>query len=135
VGCLFCSIYGLLYAQFRENKPNLIPLKERVLLGLLFTLNYLPTNYALLFVSYPLQVVVKNSRYILVLIVGVFFSRVQKSRELQLPRSKLFIGILITFGAGLFMYYETVQLAPFRTNNRSISTSISPNSGSATRCS
>jgi hypothetical protein len=80
VGCLFCSIYGLLYANFRDHQPNLIPHKSRLILGLLFTLNYLPTNYSLLFVSYPLQVVVKNSRYILVVIVGVFFSSVKKSK-------------------------------------------------------
>lgn len=77
---MLCSIYGLIYAKFRDSKPNLIPLKERVRLGLLFTLNYLPTNYALLYISYPLQVVAKNSRYILVVIVGVFFSRVSKSK-------------------------------------------------------
>ena len=105
-----------------------------MLLGLLFTLNYLPTNYSLLFVSYPLQVVVKNSRYILVVIVGVFFSRVTKSKELKLPRSKLFIGMLITFGAGLFTYYETVAVALCRANKRSTSTSTPTSSGSATRC-
>ena len=64
------------YAKYKDNKPNLIPFKERFRLGALFTLNYLPTNYALLFISYPLQVIAKNTRYILVVIVGVFFSRV-----------------------------------------------------------
>lgn len=79
-------------------------------LGLLFTLNYLPTNYALLYVSYPLQVIAKNTRYLLVVIVGVFFSRVKKSRELKLPRSKMYIALLITMGAGLFMYFESVGM-------------------------
>lgn len=108
MGCLLCSIYGLIYAEKAEKQPNLIPIRERMRLGLLFTLNYLPTNYALLYISYPLQVVAKNTRYILVIIVGVFFSRVEKSRELKLPISKLFIGIFISLGAGLFMYYESV---------------------------
>lgn len=107
---MLCSVYGLIYAEKVEKQPNLIPIKERMRLGLLFTLNYLPTNYALLYISYPLQVVAKNTRYILVVIVGVFFSRVEKSRELKLPISKLFIGIFISLGAGLFMYYESVLL-------------------------
>lgn len=110
MGCMLCTIYGLIYAEKFDNKPNMIPLKERMRLGLLFTLNYLPTNYALLYISYPLQVVAKNTRYILVVMVGVFFSRVEKSRELKLPMSKLFIGVFISLGAGLFMYYESVLL-------------------------
>lgn len=107
---MLCSIYGLIYAEKVDKQPNMILIKERMRLGLLFTLNYLPTNYALLYISYPLQVVAKNTRYILVVIVGVFFSRVEKSRELKLPISKLFIGIFIFLGAGLFMYYESVLL-------------------------
>jgi hypothetical protein len=68
------------YAHFKDTTVNKIPFKERFRLGALFTLNYLPTTYALLFISYPLQVVAKNTRYILVVIVGVFFSRVKKSK-------------------------------------------------------
>jgi hypothetical protein len=122
IGCLFCSIYGLAFAHLREEKPNAIPHRERIRLGLLFTCNYLPTNYALLFISYPLQVVVKNARYILVVVVGVFFSRVKKSKELKLPRSKLYIGLLITIGAGLFMYYEKVKVRLLRARKPSSST-------------
>jgi hypothetical protein len=114
MGCLLCSIYGLANAHLRDRRPNRLPLRERVLLGTLFTLNYLPTNYALLYISYPLQVVAKNTRYLLVIIVGIFFSRVKKSRSLKLPPSKLLIGILISVGAALFMLYETVFYTPFR---------------------
>jgi hypothetical protein len=71
-------------------------------------MNYLPTNYALLYISYPLQVITKNMRYLLVVVVGAFFSRVPKNRELKLPRSKIYIAIIITLGAGLFMYFESV---------------------------
>lgn len=87
-------------------------------LGLLFTLNYLPTNYALLYISYPLQVITKNTRYLLVVIVGVFFSRVPNNRALKLPLSKIYIAILITFGAGLFMYFESVNKCLFRVVNQ-----------------
>lgn len=108
MGCLFCSIYGMVYASFVDKTPNRITVEERVRLGALFTLNYLPTNYALLYISYPMQVVTKNTRYLLVVIVGVFFSRVKKSKELKLPKSKLIIALVITVGALLFMLYDTV---------------------------
>ena len=68
------------FAAYKDQIPNNIPFKERFRLGVLFTLNYLPTTYALLFISYPLQVIAKNTRYILVVVVGAFFSRVQKSK-------------------------------------------------------
>ena len=98
------------YASLVDRTPNRIVLKERLRLGTLFTLNYLPTNYALLYISYPLQVVSKNTRYILVVIVGAFFSRVRKNKELRLPKSKILIAIVISLGAGLFMYFDSVFL-------------------------
>jgi hypothetical protein len=72
-----CGIFGLLKTKFFE-RPNQISLREQATLGMLFTLNYLPANYALLFIPYHIQVIAKNTRYIFVIIVGVFFSRVRK---------------------------------------------------------
>jgi hypothetical protein len=79
---------------------------EQAKLGLLFTLNYLPTIHALLYVSYPVQLVAKNARYLFVVVVGVFFSRVKASRELALPARKVYIALLVTAGTLLFMYFE-----------------------------
>lgn len=118
MGCLFCSLYGLIYAAIWDKKPNQITFTERFRLGLLFTLNYLPTNYALLYISYPLQVITKNTRYLLVVIVGVYFSRVQKSKELKLPKSKVLIATVISLGAGLFMYFDSVSICLYRINRR-----------------
>jgi hypothetical protein len=75
---------------------------------MLFTLNYLPANYALLFIPYHIQVIAKNTRYIFVIIVGVFFSRVRKGEVLKLGVSKLFIGMLITSGAVIFTLFRAV---------------------------
>lgn len=119
LGCLFCSIYGVIYAHYFDSTPNLITFPERFRLGLLFTLNYLPTNYALLYISYPLQVIAKNTRYFLVVIVGVYFSRVKKSRELKLPKSKVLISIIISIGAGMFMYFDSVTFCLVRKNHPS----------------
>ena len=98
-------------ARFSTQPVNRIPTREKITLGVLFTLNYLPTNYALLYISYPLQVIAKNTRYLLVVIVGVFFSRVTKSRSLKLPRSKFIIAVFITIAAVMFMYYESVLMS------------------------
>lgn len=78
---------------------------EQARLGLLFTLNYLPTIHALLYVSYPVQLVAKNARYLFVVVVGVFFSRVKASRDLALPARKVFTALLVTAGTLLFMYF------------------------------
>jgi len=60
------------------------------------------TNFALLFLSYPTQVIGRNSRYLFVVLVGVFFSRVPHKADIKLPKHKLFVAILITFGVLLF---------------------------------
>jgi hypothetical protein len=119
----------MIYASLADQTPNSITFQERFRLGLLFTLNYLPTNYALLYISYPLQVIAKNTRYFFVVIVGVYYSRVQKSRTLKLPRSKVVIAVIISVGAGLFMYFDSVRAALFRTNRRLRTISIPTRSG------
>ena len=78
-------------------------------MGILFTLNYLPANYALLYMPYHVQVIAKNTRYIFVIIVGAFFSRVKKGEILRLPASKMFIATLITAGALIFTLFRAVS--------------------------
>lgn len=83
-------------------------------LGALFTLNYLPANYALLYMPYHIQVIAKNTRYIFVIVIGVFFSRVKKGEDIKLGVSKVFIGMLITAGALIFTLFRAVYLYLFR---------------------
>lgn len=108
MACLFCAIYGEIKSRFVDKKPSPISYREQATLGLLFTLNYLPANYALLYMPYHIQVIAKNCRYIFVIIVGVFFSRVKKGNNLRLPMSKVFIGMLITTGALIFTLFKAV---------------------------
>lgn len=57
---------------------------------------------------YHVQVIAKNTRYIFVIIIGVFFSRVKKGESLRLGVSKVFIGMLITTGALIFTLFRAV---------------------------
>lgn len=106
---MFCAIYGEVKTRLIDKKSNPISYREQATLGALFTLNYLPANYALLYMPYHIQVIAKNSRYIFVIIIGVFFSRVKKGETLRLGMNKVFIGLLITAGALIFTLFKAVN--------------------------
>lgn len=60
------------------------------------------TNFALLYISYPTQVIARNSRYLFVVLIGTFLSRVPKNNNLKLPKHKLIVAMVITFGVVMF---------------------------------
>ena len=66
-----------------------------MILSLLNSANNLATNYALLFISYPVQVIGRNVRFLFVVMVGAFFSRVKKTHtNLRLSKHKIITVIL-----------------------------------------
>ena len=71
-------------------------------MGGLYTVNILAANYSLLYISYLTQVIGRNCRYLLVVIVGAFFSRVKKGSNLKLQPKKVFVAAIITTGVLLF---------------------------------
>lgn len=80
-------------------------------MGGLFTTNMITTNYALLYISYPVQVIGRNIRLLFVVIVGAFFSRVQTTHShIKLGKHKIFIAAIITVGVLLFNFAK-VRLA------------------------
>jgi hypothetical protein len=106
---LFCALFGEGKTRLVDKKPSPISYREQITLGALFTLNYLPANYALLYMPYHIQVIAKNCRYIFVIVIGVFFSRVKKGEDLRLGMNKVFIGMLITAGALIFTFFRAVN--------------------------
>jgi hypothetical protein len=72
----------------------------------LYTANALTTNYALLYITYPTQSIGRNLRYLSVIIVGAFFTRLPQSdstaNNLAIGKHKIIIGTLITFGVVIF---------------------------------
>ena len=74
-------------------------------MGGLYVTNMLTTNYSLLYIPYPVQVIGRNIRFLCVVIVGAFFSRVKQTHaHLRLGKHKIFIGVLITIGVLLFNF-------------------------------
>lgn len=69
-----------------------------MILGILFVLNMLSANYALLFIPYLEQAIGRNCRYLMVVIIGAFFSRVKKGSNLKLPPKKILVAAVITTG-------------------------------------
>lgn len=105
LGCLLCSIAGYAISIVKGEPSNPITLKERWIMGGLFATNMLTTNYALLYIPYPVQVIGRNIRFLCVVIVGAFFSRVKKTHaHLRLGKHKIFIAALITVGVLLFNF-------------------------------
>ena len=74
-------------------------------MGGLFTTNMISTNYALLYISYPVQVIGRNIRFLFVVLVGAFFSRIKKiDSHLKIGKHKIFIATVITVGVLLFNF-------------------------------
>lgn len=102
---MLCAIAGTIISYFKKEKPNPIPLKEKMILAGLFSGNILTTNYSLLYISYPVQVIGRNIRFLFVVIIGAFFSRVKHTHtHLKLGKHKIIMAIVITTGVLLFNY-------------------------------
>ena len=79
-------------------------------MSVLYTTNILTTNYALLYISFPVQVIDRNIRFLLVVIVGAFFSRVSTARtDLRVGKYKLVNALFITAGVLLFNFAKPQQ--------------------------
>lgn len=60
------------------------------------------TQFSLLYVSYLTHVVACNTRYLFVVIIGAYYSRLSKKSELKLPTYKIIIASVLTVGVLLF---------------------------------
>lgn len=109
-GCLLCGIAGTVISFIRNESTNPISLKEKTVMGGLFAVNMITTNSALLYISYPVQVIGRNIRFLCVVIVGAFFSRVKKDHtHLRLGKHKIFIASIITVGVLLYNFAKDKQ--------------------------
>ena len=79
-------------------------------MGSLFAINMVTTASALLYISYPVQVIGRNIRLLFVVLIGAFFSRVKKDhKHLKLGKHKIFIAIIITIGVLLFNFAKDTK--------------------------
>ena len=102
---LFCGIFGLIKGKLTKEPPNPIPNKLSFLLGLIYAIDILAANFALLYISYPIQVIGMNCRYVAAIVVGVFFSRTKHS----LNGKKIWVAILATIGAISYNLFKNVH--------------------------
>ena len=103
-----CAIFGLVRGKLTNEEKNPIPLKEQMILGLLYTANIFAANFALIYVSYLTQTIGRNCRYLLVVIVGAYFSRVKKGASLKLDPKKVIVAVFITVGVMMFSLLKDV---------------------------
>lgn len=109
LGGLLCAVAGYIISLIKKEPPNPISQKERIIMGSLFTINMVTSSYALLYIAYPIQVVGRNIRFLFVVIVGAYFSRIkQLNSHLKLGKHKIFIASLITVGVLLFNFAKEV---------------------------
>ena len=73
-----------------------------MVLGFLNTANILAANTALLYITFLQKVVGGNLRYLLVVLIGAFFSRVRKGNPLKLAPKKVIVALVITAGVLMF---------------------------------
>ena len=97
-------------------------------MGFLFAVNMATTNSALLYISYPVQVIGRNIRFLCVVVVGAFFSRVSsKHTHLRLGKHKIFIATIITIGVLLFNFAKVLILRLREKRIRVINMTLSMN--------
>ena len=83
-------------------------------MGGLSAANMITTSYAWLYLSYPVQVIGRNIRFLFVVIVGAFFSRIKKTdSHLKIGKHKIFIATIITIGVLIFNFAKEVDLSLF----------------------
>jgi hypothetical protein len=110
-------------------------LREKIILGGLFSGNILTTNYCLLYISYPVQVVGRNIRFLFVVIIGAFLSRVKHTHtHLKLGKHKIVMAMLITAGVLLFTFAKDVIVALCSPRKTRPPTIILSTSGLGTHC-
>jgi len=69
---------------------------------LFYAINTTSTNFSLLYLSYPTQVISSSVRYLLVVLVGTYFSRLAIKNDLKIPKHKIYVAMFITIGVILF---------------------------------
>jgi hypothetical protein len=75
---MFCAIFSFIRSKYQKDGKNMIPFKEYIILGSLYTINILSASYALLYISYPIRVVSDKCGYLTAVVVGVYFTRIKR---------------------------------------------------------
>ncbi|CAF4717986.1 unnamed protein product [Rotaria sp. Silwood1] len=96
--CIFNAIVSKLILILRKTHQDTTPSKMYALSSFTYLFAMLASNYALEFVSYPMQVLGKSIKPVPVMLLGVLVARK------RYPLIKYFYVLLIVLGVVLFMY-------------------------------
>lgn len=101
---IFTWIMGKIY-NIRLTERVTIPAKNAFSCGMIVFISGFTINKAIEGTSYPVVMAVKASNILAVLLVAVFCTRV-RDKSLNLPPKKIILGIIISLGAFIFMYFD-----------------------------
>lgn len=103
-------LYGWAKSKVQGDPMKSVPMREKLLLGFLFGLMVQCSNTALVYVSYPMQLLVRNLRLMAIFMVGCFFSRLKKTDVGgHLGYGKLLVGAVITLGVVFFNHFAVAH--------------------------
>jgi solute carrier family 35 (UDP-galactose transporter), member B1 len=109
---LVCAVIGwsirLFMRKYQGVEPVAIPVKNAALCSLVININMWTYNKAIQAASFPAVVMVKSCSMLSVIIVALFCSRV-KEKELKLPLSKLWVGVIVSLGIFLFNFFKDIE--------------------------
>jgi hypothetical protein len=82
-----------------------------LIFGILYFVIVYTSNTCLLYLSFPLQLLARNLKLLVIIFIGVFFSRL-KSKGLGKTHGpfKLLIAIVITLGVIIFNVYGVIYI-------------------------
>jgi len=114
ISALFCFVFTFTSSIIKKEGISSIPIKETIILGILYTINVSTLNFALYYIPYPVKVVGDKLGYLTAVIVGVFFTRVAKNSKFKLGTEKIVIAIMITIGTLIFASFNKVITLSYR---------------------
>ncbi|UJR37095.1 hypothetical protein I4U23_029799 [Adineta vaga] len=103
--CIFNAIVSKIILIVRKSHRDTTPSVMYAFVSFTYLFAMLSSNYALEFVSYPMQVLGKSAKPVPVMLLGVLLARK------RYPLRKYLYVLLIVFGVILFMYKEPKETA------------------------
>lgn len=101
--CIFNAIVSKLILLIRRSPSDTTPSKMYAFSSFTYLFAMLASNYALEFVSYPMQVLGKSVKPVPVMLLGVLVAKK------KYPWAKYFCVLLIVLGVVLFMYKKPTE--------------------------
>jgi drug/metabolite transporter (DMT)-like permease len=114
---LFSWLFGAAINSIKSDESDneeQVPELSLIKVALFVVVSMLTYNHAIMYLDYPTVMMVKSCNILFVVMVGVFFSKVQDPR-LRLAKHKIIMGIMVALGVIVFY----IESAPTETSSGS----------------